>query len=138
MANAVVITITMTKTKFAFYISLLLLTSCATTLRTDLYFGLSIPGGGNVSASQWQQFSDSIVSPKFPEGYTEGNVSGKWRDTETHVTITEHTKVLTFIGKKTKMRQSNLDSLIQFYKRQYQQQAVLRTDARVRLRLVKQ
>ena len=124
--------------RYACFISalLLLLTSCATTMRTDVYLGLSIPGGGQVSQEQWQRFSDSIVSPRFPEGYTEGNVSGKWRDTESQLTITEHTKMLTFIGKKSKTRQVNLDSLIHIYKRQFQQQAVLRTDARVRLRLV--
>ena len=128
----------MTTIRYAAFIGslVLLLTSCATTTRTDLYFGLSIPGGGQVSPEQWQRFSDSIVSPRFPGGYTEGNVSGKWRDTESHLTITERTKVLTFIGKKSKTRQMNLDSLIQIYKREYQQQAVLRTDARVRLRLV--
>jgi hypothetical protein len=112
---------------------MLLLSSCATTMRTDLYFGLGIPGGGKVSKEQWQWFSDSIVSPRFPEGYTEGDVAGKWRDTESHITITEHTKVLTFIGKKSKTRQMNLDSLIHIYKRQYQQQAVLRTDAKLRI-----
>jgi hypothetical protein len=105
-------------------------------MRTDLYFGMSIPGGGNVSPEQWQRFSDSIVSPLFPEGYTEGNVAGKWRDTESHLTITEQTKVLTFIGKKSKIRQKNLDTLIHIYKLKYQQQAVLRTDAKVRIRLV--
>lgn len=117
---------------------LLLLSSCATTMRTDLYFGLSIPGGGQVSKEQWKRFSDSIVSPRFPGGYTEGDVAGKWRDTESHITITEDTKVLTFIGKKSKTRQTNLDSLIHIYKRQYQQQAVLRTDARLRMQFVSQ
>jgi hypothetical protein len=125
----------MTTIRFVVFVStlLLMLSSCATTMRTDLYFGLSIPGGGKVSQEQWQRFSDSIVSPRFPEGYTEGDVAGKWRDTESHITITEHTKVLTFIGKKSKTRQMNLDSLIHIYKRQYQQQAVLRTDAKLRM-----
>jgi hypothetical protein len=132
------ICLTMATTKYVgSIISLLLLfSSCATTMRTDLYFGLSMPGGGQVTPEQWQRFSDSIVSPRFPEGYTEVNVAGKWRDTESHLTITENTKMLTFIGKKSKSRQVNLDSLIHIYKRQYQQQAILRTDAKVRLRFI--
>lgn len=114
----------------------LLLSACATTMRTDLYFGMSIPGGGKVSQEQWQRFNDSIVSPRFPEGYTEGNVTGKWLDTESHQTITEDTKVLTFIGRRSKTRQTNLDTIIQIYRRQYQQQAILRTDVKVRTRFI--
>jgi hypothetical protein len=103
-------------------------------MRTDLYFGLSIPGGGKVSQEQWRQFNDSIVSPRFPEGYSEADVNGRWQDTENRQTITEQTKVLTFIGKKSKARQRSFDTLIQTYRQQYHQQAILRTDVRVRAR----
>jgi hypothetical protein len=102
--------------------------SCATTQRTDLYFGLSIPGGGQVSAGEWQWFSDSVVALQFPEGYTERDATGKWRDTQLHTTITEPTKVLTFIGQKSKVWQARLDTLVQVYIQRYRQQAVLRID----------
>lgn len=105
-----------------------LLSSCAITQRTDLYFGLSIPGDGQVSANEWQWFSDSVVALQFPEGYTERDATGKWRDTQLHATITEPTKVLTFIGQKSKVRQARLDTLVQVYIQRYRQQAVLRVD----------
>lgn len=128
----------MTTVKYIGFIAILamLLNACATTMRTDLYLGLSIPGGREVSPEQWQRFCDSIISPRFPGGYTEGNVAGRWKDTESNQTITEHTKVLTFIGRKSKLREANLDKLIQVYRQQFQQQAVLRTDARVRVRFI--
>ncbi|WP_246228498.1 DUF3574 domain-containing protein [Paraflavitalea devenefica] len=112
---------------------LLLLSACATTRRTDLYFGLNIPGGGQVSKEQWQWFSDSVVALRFPEGYTERDATGKWRDTQLHTTITEQTKVLTFIGKKSRQRQAHLDTLMQVYMQRYQQQAVLRMDVKGRM-----
>ncbi len=102
--------------------------SCATTQRTDLYFGLSIPGGGQVTTGEWQWFSDSVVALQFPEGYTERDATGKWRDTQLHTTITEPTKVLTFIGPRSKVRQARLDTLVQVYMQRYRQQAVLRVD----------
>jgi recombinational DNA repair protein (RecF pathway) len=114
----------------------LLLNACATTQRTDLYFGRSIPGGGMVSEAQWKSFSDSVVSPRFPEGYTASEATGKWMDTDIHTTITEPTMVLTFIGKKSKTRQSNLDTIIQVYRRQFQQQAVLRLDTKAQVKFV--
>jgi hypothetical protein len=122
---------------FSFIVAfLLLLSACATTQRTDLYFGRDIPGGGQVSNEQWKLFSDSTVSPRFPEGYTERDANGKWLDTDIRQTITEPTKVLTFVGKKSKARQAGLDTVIQVYIQQYHQQAVLRVDSKVRVKFV--
>lgn len=107
-----------------------LFSSCATTQRTDLYFGLSIPDGGQVSAGEWQWFSDSVVALQFPEGYTERDATGKWRDTQLHTTITEPTKILTFIGANSKARRARLDTVVQVYMQRYRQQAVLRIDTK--------
>jgi hypothetical protein len=110
--------------------------SCHVTQRTDLFFGTSIPGGGEVTEMQWQQFNDSIVSTAFPEGYTELDAAGKWLDTKTKKTISEKTKVLSFVGKKSNSREQKLDSVIQFYIKRYQQQAVLRVDTRAKVKFV--
>ena len=120
----------------ALLIACILFCSCNVTQRTDLFFGMSIPGGGEVSEQQWQQFNDSIVSPAFPEGYTELDASGKWLDTATRKTISEKTKVLSFVGKKANTREQKLDSVIQFYIKRYQQQAVLRVDTKARVKFV--
>lgn len=106
--------------------------ACATTQRTDLFFGMNIPGGGQVSGEEWKRFTDSVVSPRFGEGYTEWDAAGKWLDTETKQTISENTKVLTFIGKKTRGREALIDSVTRFYIHRFHQQAVLRLDAKVR------
>lgn len=112
------------------------LSSCASTQRTDLFFGRNIPGGGQVTAQEWKIFTDSVVSPRFPEGYTEWDAAGKWLDTETKQTISEDTKVLTFVGKKSPKREALLDSVTQAYIRRFRQQAVLRINTRVKFRFV--
>jgi hypothetical protein len=117
-------------------------TSCAGYQRTDLYFGRDIPGGvppgggGTVSEQQWKNFSDSVISNYFPEGYTEWDANGRWKDTDTKQTITEPTKVVTFFGKKTKARSAALDSIAQRYLRRFHQQSVLRTDIKSKVKFI--
>jgi predicted small secreted protein len=114
----------------------LMLTSCATYQRSDLYFGRDIPDGGQVSEQQWKTFSDSVISHYFPEGYTEWNAEGRWKDTQTKKTITEPTKVVTFFGKSGKQRDAALDSIAQQYLRRFRQQSVLRTDSKSSVRFI--
>ena len=127
------------------------LASCASYQRSDLYFGRDIPGGappggappggappggGAVTEQQWKNFSDSVISNYFPEGYTEWDANGRWKDTDTKQTITEPTKVVTFFGKKTKERSAALDSIAQRYLRRFRQQSVLRTDIKSRVKFI--
>lgn len=112
------------------------LASCASYQRSDLYFGRDIPGGGQVSEQEWKAFSDSVISGYFPEGYTEWDANGRWKDTETGKTITEPTKVVTFFGKMTKERNASLDSIAQRYLRRFRQQSVLRTDSRSKVKFI--
>jgi hypothetical protein len=113
-----------------------MLTSCASYQRSDLYFGRDIPGGGRVSDQQWKIFSDSVISHYFPEGYTEWNAEGRWKDTQTKQTITEPTKVVTFFGKSSKQRDAALDSITQQYLHRFRQQSVLRTDCKSSVRFI--
>ncbi len=112
------------------------LASCASYQRSDLYFGRDIPGGGQVSEQDWKTFSDSVISTYFPEGYTEWDAKGRWKDTETKETISEPTKVVTFLGKVSKQRNAAIDSIAQRYLRRFQQQSVLRTDSKSKVTFI--
>src|SRR5262245_66552116 len=54
-------------------------------VRTELYFGLSIPPGadgspaGRVTDEEWQRFVDEEISPRFPDGLTIQEAGGQWR-----------------------------------------------------------
>jgi hypothetical protein len=44
-----------------------------------LYFGRSIPGGGEVSDSAWQVFLSEVITPAFPDGFSILEGRGQWR-----------------------------------------------------------
>lgn len=113
-------------------ISLLVLTGCAGAhqIETELYFGLSKPGG-LVSENEWNSFVEHGISPVLKEGFTIIPAQGKWLDESTHVLITEPSRLVVFVYSKNKSLSVRIDSLIASYKRQFQQQAVLRVDKKV-------
>ncbi len=117
-------------------LTMIVLASCAGMQRTELYLGTGIPGGGSVTETQWNMFCDTVISRYFPEGYTVCDVSGKWYDPEAKHTISEPSKLVLLIGKNSHARSAGIDSVVQRYTRYYHQQAVLRTDAKVKFRLV--
>jgi hypothetical protein len=49
-------------------------------IRDALYFGLTIPGGGEISASDWESFLAGTVTPAFPSGLTILEAKGQWRE----------------------------------------------------------
>lgn len=112
------------------------LAGCATMQRTDLYFGRNIPGGGQVTDVQWKNFSDSVITRYFPEGYTELTATGRWGDPQTRETITEPSTVVSFLGKISARRNAALDSVTQQYIRRFHQQSVLRADSKTRIRFI--
>ena len=112
------------------------LAGCATMQRTDLYFGRTIPGGGQVTEQQWKNFSDNVISKYFPEGYTELTATGHWKDPQTHETITEPSTVVIFLGKMGPQRNAALDSVTQQYILRFHQQSVLRADSKTVIRFI--
>ena len=49
-------------------------------VRTELFFGKSIPGGGTVTDAAFAQFLDQEVTPRFPEGLTVVPARGQYRE----------------------------------------------------------
>jgi hypothetical protein len=112
------------------------LTSCKTSLKTELYFGRNIPGGGQVSDSDWKNFSDTAIASRFSEGYTELAAQGRWMDKATRKTITENTTVVILMGKNSKLRCRQIDSIAQLYSRRFNQDAVMRFDSKGYLKFI--
>ena len=108
---------------------LTLLLACAWT-RTELYFGTERPGGANVSEAEWDAFVAAEVAPRFPAGFTVGEVSGHWRGPDGR-DVVEGTHVVTVFVHGTR---DQADAIAQAYARQFGQDAVLvaRNAARAR------
>ncbi len=97
---------------------------------TRLYFGMSISEGGHVTAEQWQVFVDDVVTPRFPDGWTQLDASGQYRMTNGRI-IREPTKVLLILHQPTNDTNRRMGELIDIYKQRHQQESVLRVDSDV-------
>lgn len=96
--------------------------------RTELYFGLSRPGGV-VSEAEFQRFIDVHVTPHFPAGLTVIDGNGQFRDARGQV-LAERSKVLTLLVPGSDRRASaKVEQIRAAYMRQFDQHSVLRADA---------
>ena len=102
--------------------------ACAAPAREEvvatMYFGRNIGGQLGVSESQWSDFVDSEITPRFPDGLTIADAQGQWRDSDTGAIIHEPSKQLTvFLADEAEGRAA-LAGIAAAYKRQFHQQAV--------------
>jgi hypothetical protein len=97
--------------------------------RTELYMGMSIPGGSTVSEEAWEKFLSEIVTPLFPSGFTVLGGRGQYR--EASGTIAKETShVLVFLYPKVQRKKASIDieKIRSEYKKQFSQESVLRVD----------
>jgi hypothetical protein len=93
--------------------------------KTELYFGLSKPGGGTVSAAEWQNFLDREITPHFPDGLTVLDADGQWNNNAGKL-VREKSKVVVLFHPGTAANQQALQQICDKYKQLFQQEAVLR------------
>lgn len=94
-----------------------------TWLRCKLFFGQSIPGGGEVSAEQWQAFVDREVTRRFPQGFTVLQGQGQWRNAHGGIDR-EASRVLLLLLPAETARGPLMDELRSRYREQFRQEAV--------------
>ena len=92
-------------------------------LRCELFFGQSIPGGGQVSAEQWQAFVDREITPRFPQGLTVLQAQGQWRNAQGGIDR-ETSRVLVLLLPAEAARGPLMDELRTRYRELFRQEAV--------------
>jgi len=95
-----------------------------------LYFGRTIPGGGEVSDAQWAAFLAEVVTPRFPAGLTAWHADGQWRNATGTITR-EPCTVLELIHPDDGALDRAVAEIIAEYRRRFGQESVLRVRARV-------
>ena len=95
------------------------------TMQT-LYFGTERSGADAVTQSQWLGFLEHEVTPAFPDGLTWWAANGQWRDPEAELTQ-EATFVLQLLHRDDEEQQRKVAALIDSYRKQFAQKAVLST-----------
>ncbi len=97
--------------------------------RTELYLGMSIPGGGTVSEAAWEQFLSEVVTPMFPDGFTVLGGRGQYREASGTI-AKEPSHVLVFLYRKAdrKVAGTKIETIRGEYKKRFSQESVLRVD----------
>jgi len=97
-------------------------------VETQLFFGMSNPKGGTVSAKQWEQFVNDEIAPRLPEGFSVIDGAGFWRDGATRRTIAEKSKVVIRLHPASPEADERIGAIVAAYKVRFGQEAVLRVD----------
>ncbi len=98
---------------------------------TALYFGLSKPNGGNVSETEWQDFVDREITPRFKDGLTILSAYGQYQDSSGKL-VKEKVRVVVLIYPSSSEKDRDIKAIIDIYKQAFQQESVLRTTSLVK------
>ncbi|MGH7806581.1 MAG: DUF3574 domain-containing protein [Thermodesulfobacteriota bacterium] len=90
----------------------------------QLYLGTKTPKG-IVSEEEWKPFLETVVSPKFPGGFTVIDGYGQWRGNNNEV-MKENTRVLQIAHDNRQEENRKVEEIIEEYKSKFDQESVLR------------
>lgn len=92
-----------------------------------LYFGTEKPTG-YVTPEDWAEFLSEIVTPRFPNGFSAWQASGRWRSASGEVSR-EPSYVLNLVHPDDAVPNKAVQEIIASYKMRFRQEAVLRLKA---------
>jgi hypothetical protein len=97
-------------------------------VRTELYFGLSRAGGGQISAPEFNQFVAEVITPRFPDGLTIVDATGQWRDASGQISR-EKSKILIILHPPSDSSARAIEQIRDQYKLRFGQESVLRVNS---------
>ena len=115
---------------------LVLTTGCATQgiVVDRLFFGTSIPSGGQVSDDEWKAFMKDVVTPHFKDGLTVLEGDGQWLDPRGDL-VREHVHIVEVAHHRDAATDAAIRDIADEYKKRFKQDAVLRVTQPVTLKL---
>ncbi|HEV8125929.1 MAG TPA: DUF3574 domain-containing protein [Gemmatimonadales bacterium] len=93
-------------------------------LRDALYFGLTIPGGGEIPIADWDDFLANTITPLFPTGLTAFTATGQWREASGLVR-SEPSRVVILIHDLSSTANESIRQIIARYRERFHQDAVM-------------
>lgn len=100
-------------------------------IKDELYFGLKKPDGDRVSVAEWQQFLNTVITPRFQEGLTVLDAYGQYLD-GAGILTQENSKLVIFIYEDSTVKKQAIAEIIDLYKRTFHQESVLRVTSEVK------
>lgn len=95
--------------------------------RTELFFGLTRPGGATVTAEEFQRFVEREVTPRFPAGSTLLGGDGQFRHADGTL-VKENAKVLILLYPYDRESHHKIEFIRAAYAQAFAQESVLRVD----------
>jgi len=100
--------------------------ACRDRVLERLYFGLAIPGGGEVASADWEGFVDREITPRFPDGLTVHAARGQWRGAGGAI-VREGSRVVEIVHDGSAAAEGRVAEIVSGYKARFRQESVLRT-----------
>lgn len=97
--------------------------------RTELFFGTEKPGP-DVSDAQFRAFVNRVVTPRFPDGLTQYDALGQFRDSSGRI-VKERSKVVILLYPVAAAGPSSveIEEIRDIYEKAFDQESVLRADS---------
>ncbi len=99
-------------------------------IRTELYFGTTLPDGSEMTADQWADFLDAEITPRFPDGLTVLEGYGQFLNSEG--IIAGETSIVLIIfhtGEFVDESSASIEEIRDLYEDEFDQESVLRVDS---------
>ncbi len=90
----------------------------------ELMFGRKIGNRIGVSETQWSRFVDREIVPRFPDGLTVFDASGRWRDRTSNRIVREPSKIVQLVLPGAPEDLARLNEIVAAYKQRFKQQSV--------------
>ncbi|WP_438000525.1 DUF3574 domain-containing protein [Sorangium sp. So ce185] len=99
----------------------------APMIRTELFFGMDRFDAPDVTQEEWQQFVDTVVTPRFRDGLTQFDVDGQYLAT-TEELIREDSRLIMLLHDGSQAASDSIEAIREEYKARFDQESVLRID----------
>jgi hypothetical protein len=97
--------------------------------RTELYFGSARPDGSVVTEAEFQQFVDSEITPRFPDGLTLLTGYGQFRNSAGFIVKERSMELILLYPPHQRDADRKIEAARTAYKQAFQQESVLRVDS---------
>lgn len=94
-------------------------------IKTELFFGLSKPDGSIITESEWEQFVDEYITPRFRKGLTIINANGRWLGEKGEL-VKEGTKIVILLHSDSEDAKASIEYIRDKYKKLFGQESVVR------------
>ncbi len=97
--------------------------------RTELYFGTTKPDGAELTDAEFTAFTDKVVTPRFPDGFTELTGRGQWRGAAGVISREKSKVIIVVYPFSDRDANREIEEIRTAYKKAFSQESVLRADS---------